>query len=248
MFRLWLLLFVVVSTAPGGATQQVRGAVVDTTGAAIGGATVRLLNSVSGEVAHVMANDSGQFQLEIAAPGGYIVTAWHRGFRRRRVKVVSRPEGEALDLGNIRLDFAGCDAPGVICDSFGAAPPPDPVVSRGDLQIRTDCMVAFATSRAFCAGDLKGWNEGDADIRLIRDERGVYLAAMNGAALSEPDLPRLDCGDAYPKEKQIRIDGLGPGDDICLHTHDRHWSHVFFTDDVDRGSRNIGIWQITRKR
>jgi hypothetical protein len=42
MFRLWLLLFAVVSIAPGGATQQVRGAVVDTTGAAIGGATVRL--------------------------------------------------------------------------------------------------------------------------------------------------------------------------------------------------------------
>jgi len=34
--------------------------------------------------------------------------------------------------------------------------------------------------------------------------------------LSEPELPRGDCRDAYPKEKQIRIDGFGPGDDIRM--------------------------------
>ena len=156
-----------------------------------------------------------------------------------------RSEGEALDVGSIRLDVAGCDAPGVICDSFGDVPPPDPVASRGNLQIRANCMVAFITSKVLCPGDSGGGNE---DIQLTRNESGVYLAAMNGASLSEPDLPRGDCRDAYPKEKQIRIDGLGPGDDICLYTHDRHWSHVFFIDEVSRGSHEISIWQITRKR
>jgi hypothetical protein len=249
MFRFWLIVFAFISAEPWiGWTQQVRGVVVDVTGAAVGGATVRLLKSVSEEVAHVTGTDSGQFQLGSVGPGSYVLTAWQRGFRSRRVTVVLRQEGEALDLGHIRLDLAGCDAPGVICDWFGEAPPPDPVVSRSDLQIRTDCMAAFATSIVFCSGDRMGRSEADADIRLTRDGSGVYLTAMNGALLSEPDLPRGDCRDAYPKEKQIRIDGRGPGDDICLHTHDRHWSHVFFTDAVDRASQQIAFWQITRKR
>jgi hypothetical protein len=146
------------------------------------------------------------------------------------------------------LDLAGCDAPGVICDWLGEAAPPDPVVSRSNLQIQTGCMAALATGSAFCAGDRIGGTEADADIRLTQDASGVFLTAMNGALLSEPDLPRGDCRDAYPAKKQIRIDGLGLGDDICLYTHDRHWSHVFFTYAVNRDSHQIAIWQITRKR
>jgi hypothetical protein len=109
-------------------------------------------------------------------------------------------------------------------------------------------MAAFAANSAFCPGDRTGKSEADADVRLTHHEDGVYLTAMNGALLSEPDLPGGDCQDAYPKEKQIRIDGLGPGDDICLHTHNRHWSHIFFTETVARGSDQIALWQITRKR
>jgi hypothetical protein len=222
--------------------------VVDATGAAIGGATVRLLKSVSDDVAHVTAANSGKFQFETVAPGRYILAAWQQGFRSRRIPLVLRGAGEALDLGYIRLEVAGCDAPGVICDSIGPASPPDPVVSRSNLHIQSDCMAGFAANSAFCPGDRTGKSEGDADIRLTHDDNGVYLTAMNGALLSQPDLPRGDCHDANPKEKQIRIDGLGSGDDICLNTHDRHWSHIFFTDRVTRGSLQIALWQITRKR
>jgi len=222
------------------------GKITRPTGAAIGGATVRLLKSVSEDVAQVMAIDSGQFQLG-TIPGSYVLAAWQRGFRSRRVTIVLRQD-EVLDLGTIRLDVAGCDAPGVICDWFGEVPPPDPVVSRSNLQMRTGCMARLAASKVFCPGDRTGGSESEADIRLTHDDSGVYLTAMNGALLSQPDLPRGDCRDAYPKEKRIRIDGLGPGDDICLHTHDRHWTHAFFTDVISPASDQIVFWQITRKR
>ena len=114
--------------------------------------------------------------------------------------------------------------------------------------MRTGCMATLAATKMFCPGDRTGGSESEADIRLTHDDSGVYLTAMNGALLSEPDLPRGDCRDAYPKEKRIRIDGLGPGDDICLHTHDRHWTHVFFTDVISPASDQIVFWQITRKR
>ena len=249
MFRFWLAACAVISSTPWvAAAQQVRGVVVDVTGAAIGGATVRLLKSVSEEAAHATATKSGRFQLETVAPGSYVLVAWQQGFRSRRLTVVVSRAGEALDLGYIRLNAADCDAPGVICDTFGESPPPDTVVSRGNLQMQSDCMAAFAASRVFCHGDPSGGREADADIRLSHDENGVYLTAMNGALFSEPDLPRGDCREAHPKEKQLRIDGLGRGDDICLYTHDRHWSHMFFTDAINRGSRQIAFWQITRKR
>jgi hypothetical protein len=223
MLRLWCLALAFISTAPCAAGGQlIRGAIVDATGAAIGGASVRLLKSDSEEMAHATAADSGKFEMGTAGSGNYVLKAWQRGFRSRRVPVAVRSETETIDLGDIRLDLAGCDAPGVICDSFGEAPPPDPVVSRNDLRVQMDCMLAFTTGKAFCPGETKGPRQTDADVRLNQDESGVYLSAMNGATLATPNLPRGDCRDAYPKESKIRIDGLGPGDDICLYTHDHH--------------------------
>jgi len=199
-------------------------------------------------VTHTTADAYGKFQLGNAGSDSYVLKAWQRGFRSRRVPVAVRSETETIDLGDIRLDLAGCDAPGVICDWFGEAPPPDPVVSRNDLRVQIDCMLAFTSGKVFCPGDMKGPRQTDADVRLSQDESGVYPSAMNGASLAAPNLPRGDCRDAYPKESKIRIDGLGSGDDICFYTHDHHWSHVFLTDDVNRGSRQIAVWQITRKR
>jgi len=248
MIRLGCVALAFISPLCAASGQQVRGAVVDATGAAIGGASVRLLRSDSEEMAHTTADASGKFQLESVGSDSYVLKAWQRGFRSRRVPVVVRSETEAIDLGDIRLDVAGCDAPGVICDWFGEAPPPDPVVSRNDLRVQMDCMLAFTMGKAFCPGETKGPRQTDADVRLSQDQDGVYLTAMNGASLAAPNLPRGDCRDAYPKESKIRIDGLGLGDDICLYTHDRHWSHVFLTDEVSRGSRQIAVWQITRKR
>jgi hypothetical protein len=199
--------------------------------------------------ARATADSAGKFQIKIVDGGGLILKVWFDGFRSRRVPLAVPAEKEIVDAGTIRLELAGCDAPGVICDWFGEAPPPDPVVSRGYLQLNINCVLALAVGKVLCPGDGNGRNwEATADLRITADNEGIFLTAVNGATLSPPDLPRGDCRDAHPSETKIRIDGLGPGDDICLHTHDRHWSHVFLTDNVSRGSEQIALWQITRKR
>jgi Carboxypeptidase regulatory-like domain len=250
MFRVWLLAFVLISSSQVVASgQQIRGAIVDPNGASVAGASVRLLGLRTGAAADVTADESGKFQIGIGIPDNYVLKAWRQGFRNRRVPVVVSTEAVTIDLGNIRLDVAGCDAPGIFCDWFGEAPPLNLVISEGYLRAQTGCLLALTRNKVFCPSDPKGGHgEADADIRITRDENGVYLTAMNGAALSAPDLVAGDCRDAHPKERKIRIDGFGSGDDICIYTHDRRRSHVFLTDEVSRDSDRIAVWQITRKR
>jgi len=105
MLRLWCLALVLISPLCAGG-QQIRGAIVDPTGAAIGGTSVRLLKSDYEEVAHATAADSGKFQMGSIGSGNYVLKAWQRGFRSRRVPVAVRSETETIDLGDIRLDLA----------------------------------------------------------------------------------------------------------------------------------------------
>jgi hypothetical protein len=202
-------------------TWKIRGVAVDSVGAAVGGASVQLLDANFKLVAHVTADVAGKFSIETVDSGNFVLKVWLQGFRSRRLPVAT--DTEITDVGKIHLDVADCDAPGVICDWFGETPPHDPVASRGYLQVQTGCMLTFARSKGLCPGDPTGTRESEADVRITVDENGVYLTAMNGAALSKPNLPRGDCHGANPRETKVRIDGLGPGDDICLHTHDRHW-------------------------
>jgi hypothetical protein len=228
---------------------QIRGVVIDATGAGLPGASVRVLQSESNaELSHATADHDGVFQIGNLEPGSFLLTAWLQGFRTRRVAVVVLADTEVTDVGKIRIELAGCDAPGVICDSFGISPT-DPVARQGYLQLKVNCSLALSAGKVYCPNDLSGPSEKKkADLLMTRDEGGVYLTAINGAAFAAPNLPRGDCRDAYPRETKIRIDGLGPGDDICLHTHDQHWSHVFLTSDVTRDSQQIDLWQLTRKR
>lgn len=227
----------------------IRGGIVDASGAAVGGASVDLFDPDLKVVAHATADFAGRFQIKSVDGCSLILKAWLQGFRSCRVPVVVPAAKEIIDAGTIRLEVAGCDAPGVICDWFGEAPPPDPVVSRGYLHLNVNCVLALAAGKVICPGDGNGRNrEATADLGITANDEEVFLTAINGAGLSPPDLPRGDCRDAYPSETKIRIDGLGPGDDICLHTHDRYWSHVFLTEDVSRGSEQIALWQITRRR
>jgi hypothetical protein len=232
--------------APGAtaAVHTIRGRVADATGAGAVGASVDLFDSDSKAIAHATADSSGKFQIQSAADGNLILKVWLRGFLSSRLRVVAGPEAKTIEMGDVRLEVAGCDAPGHNCDSFGTSPP-DPVVSQGNLHAKVSCLVALVAGKVYCPGE---GHEADADLRLTKEDRGLFLVAANGAALSAPNPPHGDCHDAHPDQKKTRLDGLGPGDDICLYTHDRHWSHIFLTENASRGSERIAFWQITRRR
>lgn len=228
---------------------RVRGLVVDVAGGGVARAFIRVLDPDSNTiVARTMAGDGGAFQTGTLDPGSYTVRAWAGGFRAGVIRGVVVRNGEITDLGKIQLGLAGCDAPGVNCDDFGIGPRSKPVVS-GYLEVKLECRVDLGKGTIHCPDSDTNPSYGrTADFQLTKDQAGIYLSPINGAASSAPNSSRVDCSDAKFSESRVRLDGLGPGYDICVRTHDRRFSHVFLEDDVEPGSSEIRLYFVTPKR
>jgi hypothetical protein len=228
------------ATANGG---RIRGVVVDATGAALPGAIIRVVQPDSNVVvARARANQAGDFETDAVGEGEYVVAVWLQGFRARWTSPVVLRDGSIVSLGNVRLDLAGCDAPGVLCDSFGLGPP-EPDNTRGFVDVKLGCGVDLNAGKVYC----ESRQPGGVDLNFLKDDSGIYLIPANGAALSPPNLPRGDCRDANPSTAKLPVDGLGPGDDICARTHGGRLSHMFVMSDVERGSDHLRLWHVTRK-
>jgi len=196
-----------------------------------------LLPSSNTLITRVTTQQNGTFQSDTLQPGWYTLIAWVPGFRARRLGVAVR-DGETADVGQFQLDLAGCDAPGVMCDDFGLGPP-DPILKSGYVELKLGCGADLRNSRSYCP-DSRGIRKiAGVDLRLTKAASGFYLNASNGASLS------LDCNGAG--QSTIRIDGFGPGDQICVRTHGGFPSHVFFVNDVESNSQSVTFWHVTRK-
>src|SRR4029079_15803763 len=111
--------------------------------------------------------------------GTYTLTAGAPGFRRQILANVDVKAEGSTDLGNVRLDIAGCDAPGVICDPVGP-PEPDHAYARGEHFIDAKCGVDLDSGRRLCRG------EGDVDLVVRLDANGqVFVRPANGAQVGE---------------------------------------------------------------
>lgn len=84
-------------------------------------------------------------------------------------------------------------------------------------------------------------------MQLARENSNLYLAAINGAAMSLPNSAKSDCNYAKYIESRIRADGLGPGIDFCIRAKSGAVSQVFFEEDVDRGASGLQLYYVTRK-
>ena len=107
-------------------TAELRGQTVDPSMAALPSALVRL--RATGEKSATFGSEtdiSGAFVIRDVPPGEYRLRIWVQAFRPRTLAVKLYP-GEVKDLGGIRLELAGCDAPGVICDYIGDPQEGDP--------------------------------------------------------------------------------------------------------------------------
>jgi len=216
---------------------QIRGVLTDAVGAELPGGYIRVFQAPSNSlVTRVRAEPDGRFQVELEA-GSYILVAWVQGFSTRRSKVVIA-NGQMRDLGKVQLDIGSCDAPGVMCDGIG---PSDPALSHGYVELKMDCGVNLRNSRVSCPDAPRSEKGMAVDLRATREEGGTCFTSVNGATLWRSN-------QRQGSEPKIRIDGLGPGDDIWVRTGEGLQSHIFFVDDVEPTSQSIRVWHVTRKR
>lgn len=218
----------------------------------IGGVRVSVLLADSNVIAGDVTTDRlGKFKIAMLSSGSYTIKVRSQGFRSRALVGVVVREDETVTLPDVQLDFAGCDAPGVNCDIFSSNPkdfPPKPM-STGYLKANLDCEVDLRKSQVYCPAAASIPNRTRAmDFKIVREGARIFLTPLNGATVSAPNSSRTDCSDAKFGDVKIRVDGLGPGYDICVRTHEGHPSHIFLVNDVGPTSSEISFWHVTRKR
>lgn len=84
-------------------TGTISGAVIDSSGAVIAGATIRLVNEQTGNVRTLTANDEGRFSFAAIQPGIYTVKIEQQGFQTFEQTKIVLSANEILALGNLEL-------------------------------------------------------------------------------------------------------------------------------------------------
>jgi hypothetical protein len=128
-----------------GQSGAVVGKVVDATGNFLSLPTARLNDQANEERRYPTGDRGGQFGLDGIEPGIYAVRISVQGFRDKTVLNVRVAAEEQTDIGTLVLDFAGCDAPGVICDDFGLSVYNDPIHAQGTIEVPRLCAVDIST-------------------------------------------------------------------------------------------------------
>ncbi|MEO8596556.1 MAG: carboxypeptidase-like regulatory domain-containing protein [Candidatus Solibacter sp.] len=229
-------LILLTSVAWGADLAELRGRICDPAGAALPHATIKLIREGAGFSAfRVSSDDAGRFHIENMPVGQYFVRAGAIGFLERALPGFELRADEFRDAGEIRLKLAGCDAPGMICDSFGAARAPDDTVARMFATVEPGFGLNLETVRVIHAGG----SSKDADVVVSRESGSRVIAPVNGALLSACASP--------PAKLALRLDGWGRENRVCVQTARRYQSVVFLTDEVLPDSMSLRLWVVTRK-
>jgi len=245
-----LVLPLLAQTDAANSAGRFQGRVVDTEGGAVR-ATIRVLQQPTGApILSLNATDTGAFRTDPLPAGVYSMTFFSPGFRRRDLRNVAIEAGRTTAVGEIRLDFWGCDAPGTNCDYFG--PVPDSVkriIVQAKVFLTLGCVADLDREREpVCPGRRGVTRARSADIGLANENSTLYVVAKNGAAFSIAEPPTSDCSRATYGNTRLAVAGLGLGVDFCVRTNRGSFAHVFFTDDAGNENTGLSLWYVTRTR
>ncbi|MCI0352956.1 MAG: TonB-dependent receptor [Acidobacteriales bacterium] len=104
-FALCLLATCMRSAHGQGLTGSISGIVQDSSGAAIAGAEVTLMNAGTEQKRSVKTDDNGSFLVTDLLPGNYLVGISATGFRRHKVKSIELSANERVTLRAITLEL-----------------------------------------------------------------------------------------------------------------------------------------------
>jgi hypothetical protein len=231
-----VVLIAAVTAAEGA---EVRGRVADASGGAVSNVLVRLIPAGESYATFRCLTDlKGEFRIRDLPAGVYTLRAGAHAWRERPIPGLEVRSGELKQLDPIRLELAGCDAPEVICDTFGIEDAePERIVSRGYLELSPGTGADLDRGKVFRPGQSRS----GMDLVLSFGAGSWWLIPVNGALL------RTVCSSAKLEAGPLRLDGLGPGAEFCVQTSYRRSSHIFIVDEIRPESTSVRLWHVTRK-
>src|SRR5215467_10583705 len=175
-----LLLFLPVSKAfSQTVTGTISGMVVDSSGAIMGGSTVRLINEQTGFVRTASTNEEGRFSFAAVQPGTYTVKVEHQGFQTLEKQSVILSANEVMALGNLQLN-AGQVSETVTVTTTGAMVEKE----SSDLTARlTADQIALISTKGRDITSLLRLIPGtsnDEDIEAVGEGFGTNLPNISG--------------------------------------------------------------------
>jgi len=243
MATLWVVFLCVALFAPGASPEIViRGRIEDPAGAAIAGASVRVLDEDSRQTVDREVSDAeGKFSISGLAAGDYLLAVSATGFRESLIPVERSRNGVSV-LPALRLSALDCDAPHVNCDTFTTGVDTDshPVMVTRDMTVNVNKAVDLQ------AGELVPRDSAAADIRLDSAAGGLYMVPLNGTAFTTSGAEG-SCGKTRD-QGSLRIDGLGPASEIVVVTRHKQCSRLFVTSEIPSGAGQASFHLVTRSR
>ncbi len=223
---------------------SIHGRVVDSEGAIIARATIRVLDEANRSTIQTLHSDeNGRFDAEVTGAEHYLLVVSSPGFSDELISV-GDPRSGSSTVHTVRLHFEGCDAPGVNCDIVSSEPippEPSPIVSQAHFMLGLTDAIDLEKSA------LVSSTSNTADLQLT-ERGGLYITPLNQARFSNSCGLNSTRDRAKNKTAPFRIDGLGPRSEICVKTNKGRVSKVFVTREVHPGDKEIEIYVVTRSR
>ena len=196
-----------------GATGTIAGTVVDSTGAALPGATVNVTEAATGTVRTVVTDGAGLFRFAALNPGRYSLAVELANFRTLNVADINLLSTEVRDLGKLALQVGGLTETVTITSDVTPVQVAD---SSRRSTLTQDDIAAIPTKGRDIFGML-GTLPGVQDTNLNRDFtqwRSAISITINGMPSQNKDV-RVDginivdeggCGTAYVN---LNMDAVG---------------------------------------
>ena len=256
LLRLTGLLLLASCVGAADQTGSISGKAEDQGGVYLPFPKVRVNGQSNAELLYEANGDAqGRFQLVGVEPGIYTIQITVQGFRDMTVSNVSITRGQESNLGALSLDFAGCDAPGVICDDFGLAVYNDPIHAQGTIEVPQQCSVDIDEGKTTCTAelDVRGTilptRNPDSDFWLRAGANGeTYLVPLNGSSFAlnpQTEWSKSGCIAGVYSTREVRIDGLPIGSRVCIRTNRDRYAQVAFFDLVKSRANRVKMAFIT---
>ena len=176
----------------GGGSGTLIGTVVDSTGAAVPGATVNAVEESTGTTRSVVSNPEGLFRLPALNPGKYLLTIELSSFRSLTVADITLSSSEIRDLGKLTLEI------GALTETVSVTSEVTPV------------QIADSSRRAtITIDDLSNIQVKGRDVMaLLSLLPGVQDTNLNRDFAQWRSAINLTINGAPSQSKDVRVDGI----------------------------------------